>query len=497
MVYDSYSIIKTGHDQTGQSLPLTFRMGAGRPGGYIYFSVPFVVLFGPTSLGIRSLSLISGVGIVILVYFLGKKIFNEKIALTVSALAAISPWDIYLSRGGFESHFALFLALFGVVTFLYAKERNRLYLVWALSWGVAIHTYPTYKLTLPLLFVVLFWYRESVKLIHIPGVLGLHLRKNRMFLIGVVILALFGALALRETFFGKSEERFYSINVFSDKSTSESVIQEINYERTISSLLKPVTPVFQNRIVVYSQLLVESYLRNLSLEFLFLDGDGNPRHNPGEMGMLYLIELPLLLVSAFYLYAKNKKVLVLLMGWVLIVPFATMLLGEPHALRNSLMIPAITLLTAFGVTNVSGSTSRIFAIILGIQLILILQKVYFVAPSKFADFWSYPAKKAVELAQENKNKYDFIYLSEQIDNIEYAYPVYTRTNPDEVIDQYLKMPKRYGNVLIADTKNLKYPEDASVLIVENAKKIKNFEGVTDIVYSLNLEPALVLYEVKP
>ncbi|KKS18270.1 MAG: hypothetical protein UU74_C0009G0001, partial [Candidatus Woesebacteria bacterium GW2011_GWA1_41_7] len=42
MVYDTYSISKTGMDATGQKLPLTFKMGAGRPGGYIYFSVPFV-----------------------------------------------------------------------------------------------------------------------------------------------------------------------------------------------------------------------------------------------------------------------------------------------------------------------------------------------------------------------------------------------------------------------------------------------------------------------
>ena len=40
MVYDTYSISKTGMDATGVKLPLTFKMGAGRPGGYIYFSVP-------------------------------------------------------------------------------------------------------------------------------------------------------------------------------------------------------------------------------------------------------------------------------------------------------------------------------------------------------------------------------------------------------------------------------------------------------------------------
>ena len=60
IVYDSYSILKTGMDQTGQFLPLTFKMGAGRPAGYVYGSIPFIAIFGPTVWGVRGLSLLSG-----------------------------------------------------------------------------------------------------------------------------------------------------------------------------------------------------------------------------------------------------------------------------------------------------------------------------------------------------------------------------------------------------------------------------------------------------
>jgi hypothetical protein len=41
MVMDAYSVLKTGHDTTGEFLPLTFSKGEGRPGGYIYSSLPF------------------------------------------------------------------------------------------------------------------------------------------------------------------------------------------------------------------------------------------------------------------------------------------------------------------------------------------------------------------------------------------------------------------------------------------------------------------------
>src|SRR3990167_1338915 len=93
MVYDSYSVLKTGMDQTGELLPLTFKMGAGRPAGYVYGSIPFVYLFGPSVWGVRGLSLASGMGIIILMYFLGKKLFDEKTGLFASFLASVSLWD--------------------------------------------------------------------------------------------------------------------------------------------------------------------------------------------------------------------------------------------------------------------------------------------------------------------------------------------------------------------------------------------------------------------
>jgi len=60
ITYDSYSLLKTGKDQTGEAFPLTFKMGAGRPPGYVYFSIPFVAIFGPSVWGEWGLSVVSG-----------------------------------------------------------------------------------------------------------------------------------------------------------------------------------------------------------------------------------------------------------------------------------------------------------------------------------------------------------------------------------------------------------------------------------------------------
>jgi 4-amino-4-deoxy-L-arabinose transferase-like glycosyltransferase len=433
IVYDSYSVLKTGVDQTGEFLPLTFKMGAGRPAGYVYGSIPFVYLFGPSVWGVRGLSLASGMGIIILMYFLGKKMFNEKVGLMSSLLASASLWNIYLSRAGFEAHFALFLTLFGVVMFLYKK-----YILMAILFGLAIFTYPTFKLTIPLLFLILIFFEGFRKVF-----------SQKLFLVSLFILALFAGVSIRQTLSSSSEERFLRLNIFSDNSLQESIIQKINEQRNISTLPIKIKPLIYNRPLAYTRILFENFIENLSPQFLYLRGDRNPRHNPGEWGMLYLIEFPLLLIGLYYLAKNSKRNLLLIIACILIVPLATMFMGQTHALRNNLMLPAFILISAYALTNIS-TKARIFIFSLfGIQLIYVLSTIYFFAPNKFGSFWSLKAKTA-SLEAINADKNQQIILSTKIDNIEYAYPVYAKIDPREVISQYGKYPKVYGNVVITD-----------------------------------------------
>jgi hypothetical protein len=434
MVYDTFSILKTGKDSTGQVFPLTFKMGAGRPGGYIYASVPFVYLFGPTELGIRSLSLLSSLGIIILMYFLGKKLFNERIGLIAGFVTSVSLWDIYLARGGFEAHFALFLALFGIVSFLYKK-----YIPWAISWGLTVFTYPTFKLTLPLLFLILIRYGGVRNII-----------RNKFFIVSFVILTVFAGFTINETFKGLSEQRFFSINIFSDTNLRQQIIQLNNEERNFSTLPSLLKPVFYNKPLQYFRTTLDNYMDNLSLKFLYLRGDGNPRHNPGEWGMLYLIELPLLFFGIAKLWKNENKILGFLIAWILITPLASMFLNDAHGLRNALMLPPFILLTSYALSNLSKKLFVISVALIMVQLIFVLQRVYFLAPDKFASFWSAEAKKASLLAI-NTDKSKVITLStKKIDNIEYAYEVYAKVDPNLVAEEYGKFPKVFGNVVITD-----------------------------------------------
>jgi len=433
MVYDSYSVLKTGMDQTGEFLPLTFKMGAGRPAGYVYASIPFVAAFGPSVWGVRGLSILSGMGIIILMYFFGKKLFSESIGLTASFLTSISLWDIYLSRAGFEAHFALFLAFFGVVLFLYQK-----YIPAAVFWGLAVFTYPTFKLTIPLLIIVLMQYLGFMKTL-----------KNKSFLISIIILAIFAGFAVNETFKGVSEERFLRLNVLSDLNLKEDITQSINEQRKLSTLPKSVKTLIYNKPLRYTRILFENYVENLSPSFLYLRGDRNPRHNPGEWGMMYLVDIPLLFIGLYFLMKLKKKELVFLCVWILIVPLATMLLGQTHALRNNLMLPPLILISAFALLNLPKLISTFAIFVMGTQLVFVLMTIYFFAPHKFGSFWSLDAKIA-SVAAVGQSKDKTVVLSTKIDDIEYAYPVYAKIDPKLVISQYQKWPKVYGNVIISN-----------------------------------------------
>lgn len=453
---DANSLLYTGKDQLGNSFPITFKMGAGRPAGYVYAIIPFVALFGPSELGVRVLSVIAGLGLVLLMFYLGRKLINEKAGVLAAFLTAISPWGINLSRGGFEAHFALFLTVAGVLAFLKSKTTPWFFLITALSFGIAIHTYPTYKVTLPLLLLLMLWYRGDWKQ---------YLQKKILpYSIGALsIILLAGILAILQIFNANSEQRFLTINAFSQNQLEQDLIQKINSDRTLSNLPNNFKAFFYNKPVEYSFLLGENYLNNFSLDFLFIHGDRNPRHNMSTMGEFYLVEIILMILGLIYLTKNHLKAFWFLLIWVLIAPIPTTLLLEPHALRNSLMIPPLILLSATGLFYLWNLfvNKKIYWPLILITVLFVIQftffatRLYFLAPNEFSNFWSYPAKLAFNLVVSEKNNYDFIILSDKIDNIEYAYPAYNNVNPSLIISQNQKRTnlenyqfKKFDNIYI-------------------------------------------------
>ncbi|MBI3103910.1 glycosyltransferase family 39 protein [Candidatus Daviesbacteria bacterium] len=483
---DSYSLLKSGQDQLGNPYPLTFQMGAGRPAGYVYVSIPFVAIFGPDALGVRMLSILSGLGIILLLYSLGKRLFSEKAGLAVAFLTAVSPWDISLSRGGFEAHFALFLALLGLFLLMKAKEHPLLYIFSALSFGATLHTYPTYKVSLLLFLPLMFWYEGGMK----------RIIQNKYFSVATVTFIVLSALAFSQTFIGGSEKRFSDINIFSQGQLKDAIEQKINLERTITKTPPELSRYFHNKGVEYTKVFIENYLQNFSMDFLVLHGDRNPRHNMATMGQIYFADIILMFVGLLAFWGRYKKVLLFFILWIILSPIPTAMIDLPHALRSSFMLLPLLLLSALGLLAVLNQKKKILLFLIFtvfiIQFAFFIQKLYFLSPNEYSNFWSYSARIASEIAIENKDKFNYILLSDKINDIEFAYPVYGKIDPQAVISQnknkqlLQNLPfKKFDNVYIGyipdeDVQKFSESLEGPVLYIgspDSSKYLKNYETI--------------------
>lgn len=494
---DSYSLLKTGQDQLGNFFPLTFQMGAGRPAGYVYGSIPFVAVFGPTALGIRMLSILSGLGIIILLYYIGRKLFSKKIGLAAAFIASVSPWDISLSRGGFEAHFALFLALLGIYLFMLAKQKPLLYIFSALSFGLTLHTYPTYKVSLLLFLPLLLWFADIRNIL---------VGNKKYFLIGVLMLVILGIMSLSQTFAGGSETRFSEINIFSQGELKIKLEQKINLERQITNVPAFFAKYFHNKPVEYTKVFIENYLQNFSMDFLILHGDRNPRHNMATMGQIYFVEAILIFLGFLKFWQKQKRVILFLIFWILLAPIPTAIVDLPHALRSSFMLPPLVLFSALGLVTLLSYQRRLVSVLIVlvfiIQFVFFIQKLYFLSPNEYGSFWSYSAKLASEVANESKDDFNYIMLSDRIDNIEFAYPVYAKVDPRQIIYQNRNKTllnnltfKKFDNVYIGyipksdilrvinnlDGKVLYIGSPEEQIYLEGYEKINGAEGHTVLI----------------
>jgi mannosyltransferase len=80
---------------------------------YYYLLHFWVRLFGTSEMAVRSLSVLCGLLLVLFTYLLGRALFDDRVALIASFLAAISPFQIYYSQ---ETRMYILVALLGAIS---------------------------------------------------------------------------------------------------------------------------------------------------------------------------------------------------------------------------------------------------------------------------------------------------------------------------------------------------------------------------------------------
>ena len=421
--YNAYSIMQTGKDEYGKSFPIILRsFDDYKPALYTYFIIPFIKLFDLNIVSVRLPSAIFGILTVLATYFLVTELFKKwemgngkMVSLLTSFLLAISPWHIQFSRIAFEANVGLAFNVFAALFFLKSFKKPWFLVLAVLSGAASIYVYQSEKVFTPLLFF-------SLSIIFRKEIIALP--KKYIFLslltLFLVLLPMINYMLINKEALARAQ----GVSIFSDQTPFlKENAKKLLEDRKNKDFLGLV---FDNRRILYAKTIISGYLSHFSFNWLFIRGD-LIRHHAPSMGIMYLFELPFLLIGIYKLFFSNlnKKAKYLIFSWFLIAPIpASITSGVPHAIRTLNFLPIFQILTAIGILvtfrkigNLS-SLSYLRNLIFSFFILFFIFNIsyyldqYFVQQNYFtSQDWQYGYKETVFEIKKIEDKYDKIIVT--------------------------------------------------------------------------------------
>lgn len=425
--YNAYSILKTGNDEWGNHLPLIFRAyGDYKLPVYIYLTALPVALFGLNIFSVRLISVLSGVGLVLLSYFIGKQIVppqrdpanggtknkkqSELSGLFSAFLCAITPWSLFLSRVAVEANLAAFFFALGIYgLLLWLSEPKVKYLVFSLTpWWLAVYTYNSARIVMPLFILFLF-------------VLILKRKLVRQFIILITVSLLFILPLVLQLKNNTASARYNLVTLI-----DQGMINRIEENRLKSKLPKPLVRFVYNRPTAFITQASINYIKNLSPKYLFFRGGSQYQFSLPDHELLYLVSAPFLLVGLFVLLKQKSALSALILLWIVSALSASAITRDaPHVLRSVLLLPLPMILAGTGVVwlkeriNTGGSKLHGRLIIGVVVFALVIsfcrwwndyQTIY---PKAYSWSWQYGYKEVSTYIKDNYDKYNKIYFTKR------------------------------------------------------------------------------------
>lgn len=369
--YNAYSILETGKDINGIFLPLHLKSFLFSPALYSYFSIPFIKIFDLNAFSVRFASALFGSFTVLITYFLACELIRiSKVRINASILGlfsafllAISPWHINLSRTATENTIVVFFIGLAICIYLVAVETNKRYLLLVsfFCFFITLFIYQAPRAFLPFLVPLLVF-------------LFIGTRGKKYYIFKILLLFITILLPLLLVLNSKDLSlRIRTVSIFATSETQLLIDEQI---RTDGIFQTPVllTRIFHNKLTMYTQKFLENYFSHFSYNFLFSDKSLPDRYRVPLNGILYILELPLLLVGIFGLIKENKRLSMFLIGWITIAPIGSALTFDdvPNLQRTLLVFPAISVVEAFGLIKIIENLRKSsFLRILGMGLMLI------------------------------------------------------------------------------------------------------------------------------
>lgn len=519
--YDAYSISQTLKDHHGNFLPIVAfeSFGDWKPSFYFYTIIPFIKLFDLSILAVRLPSFLSGMAIVLGVFYLlklitPKNLLKEKpyIPLIGMFITAISPWAIMFSRAGWEVNLATALILWGVNLFIFfIKQEETHYptlLGSILLLVLATYTYHAARIIAPVVGVmlVLLWFSQtSASTKFVTNVQRFFNKQTNTLLIGgFVAILLISPLAMNLKN-NTTTQRFKETSLF----TELSIIEESNTAKELQNNI--IGKLFYHRYVFFAREVAINFLDHFRIDFLFVSGDGNVRHSSQYFGQLYHIEIIFLFLGAAFVINALRKIkndpyplefknyLWFLIGllFISIIP-ASITKTTPHSLRILPSLPVFMVFISYGIAyfidqaknileklNLKNKLiGRIFLKLIIIAYLLELAIFWrhytLIYPVAYANEWQGGYQQMIELVNQNNDDILPVYITREQGRPAMYYWFFSKTDPKLVQQINQTVKKDQGEYL--EFSNIKFVNSLSevtqtpALIVGSPGQIKLVEN---------------------
>lgn len=337
LAYDAYSLGKYGTDQYGKSLPVYLRSFATYQAPlYAYVSIIPVKIFGMSPLGIRLVSVISGMITIIFIYLLCKLIIKdhgEELGLASAFVLAVSPWHILFSRNALEANLGLCISIIGIYLIFrgFFKNSKAFILCGILALGITNYTYHAYRFTsiIVLILLLLIYWRKISK-----GI-------KKTYIIGII---LFLVLLIPQFSILTSPGSLRRIQ--STQYSSENYFQNNGGELRLIPLL--------GRYIFMLSDFSKKYFDFLSPNSLFLDSDPAEPKSVIELGAFYSWMLVFCFMGAYQLMRSSfnrEYLIIILIGLVSIIPSA-ITTDNLYFLRTLNYLILVSIITGLGLITV-------------------------------------------------------------------------------------------------------------------------------------------------
>lgn len=327
MGYDAYSILKTGRDQFGTFMPLTFRsVGDYKNPVPIYLMTVSIKLFGLNDFSVRLQNAFIGTLMVPLFFIFLIKIFKDKfIALIGAFFLSISSWHIYYSRVEYETLIASLFVLLGIWFFMKMFNGGRFWAVISAFFLIlTMYTAPAPRLFIPVFI--------AVALIFSLPKIKANWDKVVIFVLTCVVLVLPLTYA---TFFQGAGTRLTMVLLSND----------VEFQRYI--LLKSSESISDFPLLFFFWL--KRYINYLQPDFLFINGLNVTLPGTFGLGLFTLFELPWLILGIVEFIKRKIPYKSIFIIWLLtgIVP-DSITNNQQHAGRLLQIAPVLILITTLG-----------------------------------------------------------------------------------------------------------------------------------------------------